>query len=208
MSKRICTACKQSLELIYFLKESSPIDVIYFKLCSDCRTKGREKNHARWDKKSQQSKEYYIKYKDEVQAANKKWRAHNKEKLQAYEKSDFRKEKNKSWVKLKRLKDPSTFLFYSAKRRSKLSNLEFTITKEHIRNIYPKDNKCPILGIDLFVSNKKTTDNSPSLDRIDSKKGYVPENILVISHRANRIKNNSTIDELYKIYSFLNGLVK
>jgi hypothetical protein len=39
-------------------------------------------------------------------------------------------------------------------------------------------------------------DNSYSLDRIDSSKGYVKGNIWVISLRANRIKNDSTPQEL------------
>ena len=35
-----------------------------------------------------------------------------------------------------------------------------------------------------------------SLDRIDSSKGYVKDNIWVISHKANSIKNNATLTEL------------
>jgi hypothetical protein len=39
-------------------------------------------------------------------------------------------------------------------------------------------------------------DNSYSLDRIDSNKGYVKGNVWVISRRANVIKNNATLEEL------------
>lgn len=39
-------------------------------------------------------------------------------------------------------------------------------------------------------------DDSYSLDRIDSSKGYIKGNVWVISLRANRIKNDSTPDEL------------
>lgn len=39
-------------------------------------------------------------------------------------------------------------------------------------------------------------DDSYSLDRIDSSRGYVKGNIWVISLRANRIKNDSTVEEL------------
>lgn len=37
---------------------------------------------------------------------------------------------------------------------------------------------------------------SPSLDRIDSSKGYVKGNVRVISARANMLKNNATVEEL------------
>ena len=39
-------------------------------------------------------------------------------------------------------------------------------------------------------------DDSYSLDRIDSSRGYVKGNIWAISLRANRIKNDSTVEEL------------
>lgn len=39
-------------------------------------------------------------------------------------------------------------------------------------------------------------DGSPTLDRIVPDKGYVRENVWVISGRANRIKNDATIEEL------------
>ena len=37
---------------------------------------------------------------------------------------------------------------------------------------------------------------SPSLDRIDSTKGYVPGNVWVISNKANRMKSNAAAEEL------------
>lgn len=56
--------------------------------------------------------------------------------------------------------------------------------------------KCPILGIDLDYTNKATTDNSPSLDRIDPAKDYTKENVWVISNKANRMKNDASHEEL------------
>ena len=49
-------------------------------------------------------------------------------------------------------------------------------------------------------------DNSYSLDRIDSTKGYTIENLMVISNRANRIKNNASNEELEKINEFYSNL--
>lgn len=53
----------------------------------------------------------------------------------------------------------------------------------------------------------KPEDNSPTLDRIIPELGYVKNNIIVISFRANRIKCNATIDELKKITNFYENLL-
>lgn len=81
-----------------------------------------------------------------------------------------------------------------AQQRARQSNIEFSLSKEDI--IVPE--KCPILGIPLIChkgspGGKK---NSPSLDRIDSTKGYTKDNIWVISHLANQMKSHSSIKEM------------
>lgn len=71
--------------------------------------------------------------------------------------------------------------------------------------------KCPILGLELkYVSGRtkehgdpRRTDDSPSLDKIVPSLGYVLGNIHVISWRANRIKNDSTPEELRKISDYI-----
>jgi len=60
--------------------------------------------------------------------------------------------------------------------------------------------RCPLLGIRLFHGTQRRTENSPSLDRFDNSKGYTPENVWVISRRANRIKNDATFAEFEKLY--------
>jgi len=94
-------------------------------------------------------------------------------------------------------------LFNSAKKRAKQKNLKFEIKIEDIK--IPEF--CPMLGIPLFpASGKNAHDNSPTLDRLDSNLGYTPENILVISHRANTIKGNATPEELKIIALYAEGL--
>jgi hypothetical protein len=55
---------------------------------------------------------------------------------------------------------------------------------------------CPLLQIPLFYSSNTITDNTPSIDRIDSTKGYTKDNVWIVSNKANRIKSNATIDDL------------
>lgn len=62
---------------------------------------------------------------------------------------------------------------------------------------------CPVFGIDLDWFAEAKADNSPSYDRVDSKKGYVKDNVRIISFRANRIKNDGTVDEHYKIIQYM-----
>ena len=67
---------------------------------------------------------------------------------------------------------------------------------------------CPVLGIRLQPGSHTHQDNSPSVDRIDSTKGYTKDNVWIISARANRIKNNSTIEEVKLLYEALVSLRK
>ena len=62
---------------------------------------------------------------------------------------------------------------------------------------------CPILGIELDYYAESIQDNSPSFDRVDPSKGYVKGNVVVMSMRANRIKNNGTAEEHEKIAAFM-----
>ena len=57
----------------------------------------------------------------------------------------------------------------------------------------PPPTRCPVLGIRLRKTpNKgKPAASSASIDRIDSRKGYVPGNVRVLSHRANMLKTNA-----------------
>jgi hypothetical protein len=81
-----------------------------------------------------------------------------------------------------------------AKKRAKQKGTEFSLTVFDIPEI-PKI--CPVLGIKIVESKKYgPIDSSPSLDRIDPKKGYVVGNVRIICNRANRIKSDATLKEL------------
>jgi hypothetical protein len=101
--------------------------------------------------------------------------------------------------------DPRQKMVYAARNRARIGGLDCTITKDDI--VIPET--CPVLGIPLVArvgagrSNRDEVENSPSLDRIDNSKGYVPSNIAVISMRANMIKNNATLAELKAIVAYI-----
>ena len=41
-----------------------------------------------------------------------------------------------------------------------------------------------------------------SFDRIDNSKGYIKDNLVVVSLRANTIKNVATVKEMYQVADF------
>lgn len=89
--------------------------------------------------------------------------------------------------------------FRGKKANAKRAGWEFTIDFGEIE--FPTH--CPILGIELDYFAAQRAENSVSFDRIDPNKGYVSGNVVIISWRANRIKNDGTADEHQKIADFL-----
>ena len=94
--------------------------------------------------------------------------------------------------------DPARFLYDRALGRARRRKIEFSLTAQDIRDIWPEDGRCPVFGV-LLVPNVgeegsagKATPQSPSLDRVDVSKGYRPGNIAVISQLANSIKASAT----------------
>jgi hypothetical protein len=93
--------------------------------------------------------------------------------------------------------NPRIALFRSCKGSAKRRGLDFSITIDDIQ--IPLT--CPVLGIPLIHGSGRMKENSASIDRLDSTKGYVPGNVWIISWRANRIKSDSNINELRSLVS-------
>jgi len=106
---------------------------------------------------------------------------------------------NKQYLKYSR-EYKEKVLLKKAKHRAKVSGLEFNIDITDI--VIPE--YCPVLGLKILKnSDNRFVDNSPSLDRIDITKGYVKGNVKVISIKANRLKNNATLEETRKILKYM-----
>lgn len=94
------------------------------------------------------------------------------------------------------------WIWHSAKNRARITGVPFSISESDIA--VPV--RCPVLGIDMRRHKGVPQDDSYSLDRIDNTKGYVPGNVQVISRRANRLKNDATIEELESLVAHLKSL--
>lgn len=155
------------------------------------------------DKKRAYLAAYYQANKEKIKARAKvyhhtrykeRWENATEEELaERRRKVNERTAKTKPWL-TRRKRRPEAHLFNIAKQRSKKKNIEFSITVEDLK--VPE--VCPLLGIKLD-SYSDDIDIHPSIDRIDSSKGYIKGNVWIISHRANRVKSDATADELVKI---------
>lgn len=101
--------------------------------------------------------------------------------------------------------NPVGALMAGRRADAKQRGIEFTITEDDV--IIP--DVCPVLGIPIVCTAGKTrTNNSPSIDRIDNSKGYVPGNVVVISWRANLLKKDASINEIIMLAEFYSKFIK
>ena len=97
---------------------------------------------------------------------------------------------------------PAVHMLNNSKQRAKAAGLEHNLTLDDI--VIP--DVCPVLGIKLETGDRKKHYNAPSIDRIDNTKGYLKENVVIVSTRANLLKKDATIDELIMIGNFYRNL--
>ena len=96
--------------------------------------------------------------------------------------------------------------FNHARYRARHLNLPFDITLAYLRSI-AKD-ECPVFHTPFEwgpsgLGHGKFKENGPQLDRIEPELGYVVGNVAFISHRANRLKDNGTMQDHYDIADWI-----
>lgn len=75
--------------------------------------------------------------------------------------------------------------------------IEWNLDKDFIHKMMVESEYCALSGRKLIfeIGNK----NSPSIDRIDSNKGYEPSNVQIVSFVANQAKNDLTDKEFIEL---------
>lgn len=91
-----------------------------------------------------------------------------------------------------------------AKQRSKEKNIEFNLTLADLIKI--KNNICPILGCEILYKSGVDYRRSASLDRIDPNKGYVPDNVKIVSFEGNALKNKNDIDSMIGVMQYYKNI--
>lgn len=128
-------------------------------------------------------------------SAHKKWKLRHPE--------QYKKSERDRKFKFK-YKNPIGGVLKRLKQRAKNNGLLFDLKREDIK--IPEF--CPVLGLKLFQGGGKGRNpNSPSVDRVDNEKGYIKDNIRIISNRANSLKSDATVDELTKIIFYMKECV-
>lgn len=144
-----------------------------------------------------------------VNAYQKQWRESSSERAKAlkFRYSGLPEERKKLLRKggatnrqARRRAKPIQTMLSRARKRAREYGREFSITESDV--LIGKF--CPVLGVPMFQTfERMPTHASPSLDRIDSSRGYVPGNVAVISYRANTLKRDATIEELEAIVAYM-----
>lgn len=145
------------------------------------RTEYNKSYYARnKDKLKENAKNYYNNNQEKVLEDVKKYRDSNRLKIQ---------EKGRKYYRRKL----ENRLLNGARARAKKYGYDFNIDITDI--VIPEF--CPLLGIKISVAEGRKTSkaNSASIDRIDSRKGYVKGNVWIISHRANTMKSDACLEE-------------
>lgn len=164
---------------------------------------------------------YYYKYQcicGNIESAPKYSLCQSKKSRNTYCCSTCRKNKLSTWAKTSKIKylDPiegkCSSLFSNYKSKSKTKNWEFLLTFEEFKNLVTsnchycnlepnkcrKDNAKSRLGISRIYFN--------GVDRIDSTKGYIKDNVLPCCEDCNKAKRNLTykqfLDLVNRIYNF------
>lgn len=94
----------------------------------------------------------------------------------------------------------------NARARALRDNVPFNLVLQDLTDI--ATDECPIFRTPFVwgqsgLGKGKTRPDSPTLDRILPELGYVKGNVAFLSYRANRIKDNGTMQEHYDIADFI-----
>jgi hypothetical protein len=178
------------------------------------------------NKKTNYYEEYYKKNSERIKLNAQKWREKNKEYLNERQRiwrkknpgysarwlKEYRKNnkekceisRNKSIAKYRK-ESPDIFitrrLFFGSRTRSKIKKIDFDLTQEWILEKI-RNGICPVTGITFYIDASPSKHGgaqfpfAPSLDRIDSNKGYTKENTQVVVWIYNAAKSSFTHNDV------------
>lgn len=175
------------------------------------KDKSRAKEWAKeWRQKNPEKvKEYKKKWKEKNPEYDRQYLLNNRDELLSYKKEWYIKNAVRISEKTKKRHSESPLnkvkrLLDKRKSAAKKRGIEFSVCADDV--FIPEF--CPLLGVRLDFSGKPNNPNGMSIDRIDPSKGYILGNVWVVSYRANRIKNDASLEELRSIVGNLENKMK
>lgn len=185
-----CTKCGEVKPFSEFHNDKSFKDGKTY-ACKECRNKfGKIYRLSHSEERAEYDKQYLLDHREYLLLYKRNYNLINRDVLVEQGKQNRRL-------------NPISYLFKGAKHRAKTKGVSFSINKADV--IIP--DICPIFDIPLAVGEGTTHDGSPTLDRVTPDFGYIPGNIVVISHKANTIKSNGTAEEHRRIADWMEGKI-
>jgi hypothetical protein len=173
-----CTKCAERKTWKHFPRDRSKRDGIRL-ICKKCHCR----DQVAYFKRTQPARQAYARA----------WYARNKERAH--------KRGNESRLR-RRARDPIGFMVQRIKVSAKARGLAFNLTSRDLR----MPNKCPVFGLKLVWPKRlghRRPPNMPTIDRVNSRRGYVRGNVQIISSRANGLKSNATLGELKALVRYI-----
>jgi len=121
------------------------------------------------------------------------------------------KERERKRKKLYPLRYRCQMLRSGMRNRAKTNNFAFDenyFTVNHLIKRLSENPYCECCGKKLdigFKEDKKFNNNSASMDRVDSSRGYTKDNVAILCWRCNKHKQDSTSKELRIIADFMDA---
>jgi hypothetical protein len=109
----------------------------------------------------------------------------------------MKQNKQHLWLRDYRRKKPRLRLYWTTKQNASLRGLKHTLEFKDFPQIPEYCPVFPWVKIKILKGRGRGFKNptAPSVDRIDSSKGYVKGNVRIISWRANMLRNDGTLKE-------------
>ncbi len=133
---------------------------------------------------------------------HREWRRKNPGKTAEYYAKPGRKEQYRKFRKEWRAKNPERALFTKMRARAKRYERECSITLEQFQRLF-EPMKCSVTGMPLSWTAGERGPWAPSVDRIDSSKGYTVENTRVVSVMYNLAKSEWTDEHVMEMAQWL-----
>lgn len=88
-----------------------------------------------------------------------------------------------------------------AKNRAAALKVPFDLTPEYLQSIWTGE--CPVLKCKIHWTTDRKNELAAELDRHIPALGYVKGNVTFLSRKANRLKNNSSVEELTNLLEWM-----
>lgn len=126
----------------------------------------------------------------------------NKKKREKYAQDESFREKTKAMARAWIENNHRSWLLRQIKLRANKHGIKFNLTLDDI--IVP--DRCPVLGIKLKRGVGQSCDTSPTVDRINAKRGYIKGNVAIISQKANSLKGAATAAQHRRIAEWMESV--